>query len=136
MSDFDDFMDGIELDVKPLSPEDALMIKMKSGSCNDLHLLRYWLIHEMHCYYNLLENNVHLMRKSTILQELKSITREEFALIRVRYYLQMKYLPWFEKDMSGLGVVDLNDMAKIVLEHDLIAKLVATEISDLPKLRY
>lgn len=134
--EFDDFMDGIGLDIKPVSPEDALMIRLKAGGCNQLHILRYWLMTEMHHYHHRIQNGITHMRKSNITQDWVVVSQKDHAIIMIKYYLQMKYLPWFDSDRSGLGVANLDTMAKMVLEQDSIQSMVNTPHADLPKLRY
>ncbi len=133
---FDDFMDGIGLDVKPLGPEDALLIRMKAAGCNELHVLRYWLIHEIHHYYHALKNGVIYMRRNNITNELVTFRKEEFIALRIDYYLDMKYLPWFMKDISGLGVAKKSVMVKILLEQELVQDVMTRTQEELPKVTY
>lgn len=133
---FDDFMDGIGLDIKPADAEDALMLRFTGGGNNELHVFRYWLMHEMHAYYDALLAGVIYMRRDKALSELVPLDKDEYVIVRIKYYLRMKYLPWFHKDMCGLGIADIDKMAKKLLSHDVIQTLINTLHEDLPKLRY
>lgn len=133
---FDDFMDGIGLDVKPISPEDALLILMKSGNCNKLALLRYWLIHELHCYHNTVKNGVVYLKRDDTSKELVPFTKNDYIALRVKFYLNTYFLPWFDSDQSKLGKVKYEPMVKLVLEQEMIASLVALPYDEIPKLSY
>lgn len=132
----DDFMDGIGLDVKPTGPEDALMIQLTGGGFNQLHTLRYWLMHNLHEYYAAKDEGTIFMRRSNITRELVEITIHDYAKIMVKYYLRMKYLPYFNSDVAGLGKADLNKMAELVLRHEAISTMVEKKREELPKLSY
>lgn len=129
-------MDSIGLDIKPQGPEDALMIRMTAGGNNELHIFRYWLMHEMHAYYDCLKEGILYMRKSAILQELVPIKKDEYVIARIKYYLRMKYFPYFKQDVAGLGIANIDEMAKLLLVHDVIRSMVDKKHEDLPKLRY
>lgn len=133
---FDDFMDGIGLDVKPVSPEDALLILMKSGNGNKLHLLRYWLIHELHCYHNAVKNGVIYMKRNSETLELQPFTKNEYINLRIKYYLNMYFLPWFDSDQSKIGKVQYDPMVKLILEQEVVESLVRLPYDEIPKLSY
>lgn len=132
----DDFMDSLGIDVKPTSAEDALMIQMTGGGHNELHVYRYWLIQEIHIYHDLKVDNCLMKIKNNISDELKEFTFDDYIATITKYYLKMKYLPWFEKDMRGLGKVKMDDMVKLLVSHDIVRGLLASKYEELPKLRY
>ena len=134
----DDFMECIGLDIKPASPEDALMIRLTGGDgYKKIHDLRYWIRHELFAYYDLLKNGISLYKetvhKDTFQVHKIEATKEEYAILRIKYYLQMYYLPWFNSDRSGLGLADIGKAAKMVMDHEDIRSVVDAKEEDLPK---
>lgn len=130
----DDFLDGIGLDIKPSGPEDALMIKLTGAGFNELHLLRYWLMHQLHEYYSCIKDGILFMRKNNITRELTIVKIDEYAKIYIKYYLRMKYLPYFHQDVAGVGIANIDTMADMVLNHSAIRPMIDGKHEDLPKL--
>lgn len=130
----DDFMESIGLDVKPTGPEDALMIEITGGGFNQLYIFRYWLMHEIHAFHDLKKNGCILRKieKGVVVE----LTFLDYINIRTKYYLRMKYLPWFDKDMKGLGPASIDAMVPMLVGHDIIQQLLSLKYEELPKLRY
>jgi hypothetical protein len=53
--------------------------------------------------------------------------------IKTKYYLNMKYLPYFNSNMAGVGVCDIDKMVELVLAHPDIAATVAADEANLPR---
>lgn len=137
--ELNDFLDSIGLDVKPLSPEHALLNKLAGGQgYKKIHNYRYWLRHEMHSYFDMLERGISFS-KDTIDPVTKAIvtkplTQAEYVHARTKYYLEMHYLPWFNSDQSGIGVANLDEAAKMVAGHeDVRGVATAQKKDDIPR---
>lgn len=142
----DDFMDSIGLNVKPTGPEDALMIKLNGGAGSaggykEIYNFRYWLRHELYGYYDLVKHGC-MMFQSGIEKNAqgdvisahkhKPFTKLDYVKVRTKYYLNMKYNPWFTHDVSGLGKANIDQVCNLVLEHSAIKSIVECEEKDLP----
>lgn len=134
----DDFMDSIGLDVKPMSPEHAFIITQTGGTgYRKIHNFRYWIRHEIFGWFDLVENNATPCKK--VLDTNKGemvyvpLTREEYVLIKTKYYLRMNNLPWFNSDISGLGVANLDKTARMMIDTEEIKPLLAAKKSEMPR---
>ena len=144
--DLDEFMGGIGLDVAPVSAEDNIMGRLTgqgtgSAKYQEIHNLRYQLIHEMYTYFYLLEDGCILMRQSNITKDKVIFTRMDFARSRIKYYLLSRYYSYFDKRPNSmqrnLGPADLNKVCDLVMKYDVVARLLAVEkVDDLPKLNF
>lgn len=136
-SDLDDFMESMGLDIKPTGPEDALMIKLNGGigssqGYKEIYNYRYWIRHELYAYFNLIKDGCMMVRESQILKKQVPYTKMDYVRTRTKYYLNMKYLPWFNSDVSGLGKADINKVCDMLIEHEAIKPLVEADEKDLP----
>jgi hypothetical protein len=135
--DLNDFMEGIGLSVKATDPENAFMINFTDGAYRKVATFMYWLRHELFCYYDLEEQGLDLYKtefnKETGLTHRIKATKDDFAMARTIYYIHMKFQSWITWDVSGIGKVDVNKAAKMVLELPEVARMVAQKKDDLPK---
>jgi len=134
----DDFMDSIGLDVKPISPEHAFMIyQTGGGGYKKIHNYRWWIRHEIFGWFDLVENNLppckRVVDQTTKTTSWAPATREEYVLARTKYYLRIHNLPWFNSDMSGIGIADIDKTAQMMIEHEDIAPLLTAKKDDMPR---
>lgn len=135
----DDFLDSLGIDTKPLSPEHALMLKLDGGAgYKEIHNYRYFIRHEMFYYYHLLEEGLILCKEKivdtdTFNKGLVEANKYDWARVRTKYYLQMKYLPWFTNNLSGIGVANLDKMTQMLLDHELVRPVIEANKEDLPR---
>ena len=136
-SSVDDFMEGIGLSVKPLDAEHAFMINLTDGHYTKVATFLYWFRHELFCYYDLKEHGLDLVKnefnKDTGLKWIVKATKEDWALARTIYYIHMKFQSWIDWDVSGMGKIDVNKAAKMVLELPEVARMLACDEEDLPR---
>lgn len=140
-NNIDDFMDSIGLDVKPMSPEHAFMLMMTGGSTGGgykkIHNYRWWIRHEIFGWFDLTEQGIPPC-KSTLDRNRGEVlyspaTREEYVLVRTKYYLRMHNLPWFNSNLSGIGVADIDKTARMLIEHPDIAPLLTAKKDEMPR---
>lgn len=136
--DLDAFMDGVGLDVKPVDANDALMTRLTGGvhgtGYREIHNYRYWIRHEIFAYFDLIKNGCILHRVNFADKEtFKEFTRLDFIRARTKYYLRMKYLPYFNTGVEGLGKADLDTVCDMILKHEDISPLLTASEEDLPK---
>lgn len=134
----DDFLESMGLESKPLTPEDALMTRFTEGSgFTKIHEYRYLVRHELFAYYHIQECGYDLTKwsvdKDTKIEYKKKADKYDWLRIRTKYYLQMKFLPWFTQDMSGLGSVDYNKIIDMLMSHPYITEVIEARPEDLPR---
>lgn len=140
-----DFLEGIGLEVRPMSPEDAFMTYLTGGQgYRKIHNFRWWIRHEIFGWFDLVEQGLVPCKK--VLDRNKGemvftpATREEYVTSRAKYYFQMNNHPWFDPDfnkgtggMSTLGVCDLSKVVAMVLAHEDIAPLLTAKKDEMPR---
>lgn len=128
----DDLLETLGLgDTKPATREDEFYFKMLEGNNQRLHMIRYWLMHEMSKFQWMIgAMNIKITKSIYSTNEDKVIDRQfnsmDYAKVSLRYYLQANHLPWFQplenKPACGYDkVIDLliaHDNIKEVIEKD------------------
>jgi hypothetical protein len=142
--DLGDFLESIGLDVKPTSPEKALLNRLDGGTgYRPIHNFRFWLRHEIFTWFDIVERGMPPCKKVVSLthgDRYEPATRQEYVAIRIKNFLLMQYHPWFDptyaKDrggMSGIGVCNIDTMVALLLSHELIAPLLTAKKEDMPR---
>lgn len=75
------------------------------------------------------------MRFSQIKQEYVPFTKEEYIISMTKYYLLMQYHGWLNRKVSPLGNVDPDKMAKLLMNQEVIQKLIHMPHPELPVVR-
>lgn len=144
MSDeLSDFMESIGLDVKPTSPEKALMNKIDGGmGCKPIHNFRWWLRHEVIAWFDLVEQGMVPCRKVVNYangDKYEPATQEEYITVKTKYYLRMHFHPWFDPTfnkgaggMSGIGVANLDAATSLLLQHEIIKPFLTAKKGQVP----
>src|SRR5688572_33137182 len=94
--ELDSFLEGIGLDVRPISPEHAFMLMQTGGSTGKgyqkIHNFRWWLRHEIFGWFDMVEQGVppckKVLNRVTAEWDYELATREEYAMVRTKYYLR------------------------------------------------
>lgn len=136
--ELDAFMDSIGLDVKPISPEHAYMVYLTGGGgYNKIHNFRYWIRHEIFGWFDLVEQGLPPFKKiiDPVTKETswRPATRTEYVLVKTKYYLRMNNLPWFNSNLSGIGIADIDKTAQMVIDHELIKPLLTAKKDEMPR---
>ena len=137
-NDLDDFLDSIGLDVKPLSPEHALMLRLDSGTgYKQIHTYRYYIRWELLYYYHLISEGLELVKNTVDKKNFDPIQvradKYDWVRVRTKWYLYQKHLPWFDSDQSGLGIADIDKMTQMIMEHEDIKPVIDANEEDLPR---
>lgn len=141
MSEVDDFMESIGLDVRPANANDALMTRLTGGvhgtGYREIHNYRYWIRHELFAYFDLTKNGCLFYKNSihpeTKVAELVPFSKLDFIKTRTKYYLRMKYHPYFFTGIPDLGKADIDVVCGLILDHPDIKPLLTASEEDLPK---
>lgn len=142
--DLNDFMESIGLDVRPTSPEQALLNRLTGGQgYQQIHNFRWWLRHEIFGWFDLVEQGLPPCKKvvdATNGDKFVPATREEYITAKTKYFLRMHYLPWFDPKcqpntggMSGIGVANIDTTARLLMAHEIIRPLLTAKKEDMPR---
>lgn len=139
MSDDDesieDFFDAMGMPIRPLSPEDTFMVRMNSDG--RLATFRYYLRHELFYWYDAEEGGweMTLPKKNQdtgIINRVKA-TKHDWAVLRTKYYLQEKHLPYFQDGIAGIVKSDIDKVTQMLLDHEHIKPIIECDKDSLPR---
>lgn len=122
-----DFMESIGLEVKPATPEEAFLMHLNEGKCGKIHSIRYWLIHEIARYQDMLKNNLEVVKLvfdiNTDSVVKKPITSMEYAKVAINYHLRSNFYGWF-MDTANRRKCDLAKVVQLIVELPMIVEVI------------